>query len=77
MGLNIWFKEDIANALLAAEEACRTTVSALGASSDYTRGYEEGFMAAIATLATAFGVKSRVGKIRVYLPEEEIIVLEP
>ncbi|HDN78848.1 MAG: hypothetical protein DRI61_06490 [Chloroflexi bacterium] len=68
MGLGMWFRDEILNALLAAEEVCRSTVAALGDGSDYTRGYEEGFMAALSTLATAFGIRSRVGRERLHRP---------
>ena len=60
MGLGVWFREEIRNALYAAEEVCRSTVEALGDDSEYTKGYRDGFHAAIVTLATAFGI-SKVG----------------
>ena len=63
MGLGVWFREEIRNALYAAEEVCRSTVEALGDDSEYTRGYRDGFHAAIATLATAFGI-ARKGALR-------------
>jgi len=66
MGLDIWFKEDIANILRAADEA---NLSALAASDpaavagvagesavEVRRAYRRGFVAALATLALALGL---------------------
>jgi hypothetical protein len=55
MGLDIWFKEDIANALRAAEE-CAAGVAELGEPTPELRAYRAGFRAALATLAVAFGL---------------------
>ena len=75
MGLDIWFAEDIRNALLAANEASAATVAVIaevggGPSTDSRqpkadsinlatvrlRAYREGYKAALATLALAFGI---------------------
>jgi hypothetical protein len=66
MGMDIWFKEDIANILRAADEA---NLSALAAGEDVCmagvvggptlelRGaYRRGFVAALVTLALALGL---------------------
>ena len=68
MGLDIWFREDIANALKAAEAASATTVAAMehalvGAGQTtapdprYLRAYREGWRAALVTVALAFGLE--------------------
>jgi hypothetical protein len=68
VGLDIWFREDVARALLAAEQASATTVAAMehalngaeGAMAGdprYLQAYREGYKAALVTVATAFGLK--------------------
>ena len=54
MGMDIFFKEDIANALAAAEQAA----SAVGAYSDDERAvaFLAGWRSALRTLAAAFGL---------------------
>ena len=52
MGLDIFFAEDIRNALLAADEASISTASACGLNEDYLTGYA----AALRTVALAFGL---------------------
>jgi len=70
MGLDIWFSEDIRNALLAANEASAATaatIAEIGAGSpDSTeslaaslRAYREGYKAALTTVALAFGIAPR------------------
>jgi hypothetical protein len=75
VGLDIWFAEDIRNALLAANEASAATVAVIaemGAGPSTSsrqpmadsinlatarlRAYREGYKAALATLALAFGI---------------------
>lgn len=80
MGLDIWFAEDIRNALLAANEASASTAAVIaevgtspgmrqdspanpvevGSSADLLavtmRAYREGYKAALATVALAFGI---------------------
>ena len=51
MGLDIWFRDDIRNVLLAA----RQTMLATGGDGEYRRGFE----AALVTLALAFGLDVR------------------
>ncbi len=65
MGLDVWFADDIANALLAAEQASATTSAAIGNDVDdpeTVRAFRQGFRAALATLAVAFGLEmTRMG----------------
>ena len=63
MGLDIWFREDIYNALLAANEAnAATTIIIAEVSEDVRllpltlRVYREGYKAALSTVALAFGI---------------------
>lgn len=58
MGLEVYYPQDIRNALLAAEQA---TNAALPARTDdlFTQGYLTGYRAALTTLALAFGLVSR------------------
>ena len=60
MALEVFYPQDILNALLAAEQA---TASALQASCEvdarYSQGYGDGYRAALTTLALAFGLLLR------------------
>ncbi len=76
MSLDIWFREDVQNALMAADEASATTAAALRAvTSDpqYLRAYRQGYRAALATIAVAFGLGHAAGNLR-RTPDE---TLEP
>jgi len=62
MGLDIFFAEDVRNALLAANEAnAQTATVAVEAGGDVVvlRAHREGFRAALATIALAFGLRPR------------------
>lgn len=64
MGIDIYCKEDIANALLAAEEASSATAAAMmDVISDpiKLRAYREGYRSALAVVALAFGLSPREG----------------
>jgi hypothetical protein len=64
VGLDIYCKEDVANALLAAEEASNATAAALMdvvGDPVKLRAYREGYRAALATVALAFGLSPREG----------------
>lgn len=59
MGLDIWFREDVARALLAAEQASAAMAAAMESIAGdprYLRAYREGYKAALGTVATAFGL---------------------
>lgn len=65
MGLDVYCREDIANALLAAEEASGSTAAALmdvAGDPVRLRAYREGYRAALATVALAFGLVSKERK---------------
>ena len=61
MALDIYFREDIVNAILAANEASASTAVAVAGSTagnpTYLRAFREGYKAALITLALAFGIK--------------------
>ncbi|MCS7286708.1 MAG: hypothetical protein RMK30_06240 [Anaerolineae bacterium] len=59
MGLGVWFREEIERALLAIEEAMEEVVGVIGEETEYTRGYRDGYRAAIRALASAFGIKRK------------------
>ena len=59
MGLDIWFREDITNALKAAEQASSTTAAAIESvvsDPSYLRAYRQGYKAALITIAMSFGI---------------------
>jgi hypothetical protein len=57
MGLAVFYPENIANALLAAEQAANATAKATGDQNDpFSAGYLTGYRAALTTLAVAFGL---------------------
>jgi len=63
MGLDIFFSDDIRNALLAADEASSSTArvcAALGGDQVTLRAYLEGYRAALTTVALAFGLSPSV-----------------
>jgi len=65
MGLNIWLKDDIRNAILAAEEASAATAAILEDMESDPRllwAYRQGYKAALAVLATALGLDKPEGK---------------
>ncbi len=63
MGLDIFFPEDIRNALLAADEASSSTAgvcAAVGRDPVTLRAYLEGYRAALTTVALAFGLSPAI-----------------
>jgi hypothetical protein len=63
MGLDIFFSEDIRNALLAADEASSSTArvcAAVGGDQVTLRAYLEGYHAALTTVALAFGLSPAI-----------------
>lgn len=60
MGLDIWFREDIRNALLAADKASMSAVLALSVNGTETRHFVAGYKAALATIAIAFGLSPQI-----------------
>ena len=62
MGLDVYFRDDITAALLAADRASATTVAAVGndvLDPDKVHAFRQGFRAALATVAIAFGIEAR------------------
>ena len=63
MGLDVWFREDVLNALLAADQASAATVAAVGndvLDPATVRAFRQGFRAALVTVALAFGIAPEV-----------------
>lgn len=56
MGLQIWFREDIENSLLAVYETMHATTAALE-NNDQSGAYRKGFEDALKCVAMSFGVK--------------------
>ena len=63
MGLDIFFVEDVRNALMAANEASSSTArvcAAVGGDQATLRAYLEGYRAALTTVALAFGLSPTI-----------------
>lgn len=61
MALDVFFYTDIRNALLAAEQAGDMALQAAGGGmTEYTKGYQIGYHAALTTIALAFGLLEQV-----------------
>lgn len=63
MGLDVWFAEDIRNALMAADESSSSTAgvcAAVGGDQVTLRAYLESYRAALATVALAFGLSPKI-----------------
>lgn len=56
MGLEVYYPQDIRNVLLAADQACAAALQAVGREDESARIYHEGYQAALATVALAFGL---------------------
>ncbi|UCC63075.1 MAG: hypothetical protein JSV36_20420 [Anaerolineae bacterium] len=57
MALEVYYPQDIRNALLAAEQASNAAFLATGRENDqFAEGYQAGYRAALATIALAFGL---------------------
>ena len=63
MGLEVYYSQDIRNALLAAEQASVTALRAAGdEDNEFAKGYKEGYQAALVTMALAFGLVEAYGR---------------
>ena len=59
MALDIWFKEDIANAVKAAHEAGASSLAMFEETTENTElvhAYGQGYRSALIAIATAFGI---------------------
>jgi len=57
VGLNVYYPNDVRNALLAAEQAVNAATDAAGDQDDpFTAGFLAGYRAALTTIALAFGL---------------------
>jgi hypothetical protein len=60
MALDIWFKEDIANAVKAAHEAGASSLAMferMTENRDLVRAYSQGYRSALIAVAAAFGIE--------------------
>jgi soluble cytochrome b562 len=72
MSLQVFYPQDIRNALLAAEQASSRALNAINTQDDFAKGYREGYQDALATIALAFGLVRQVEPeptVRVYMVE--------
>jgi hypothetical protein len=59
MGLDLWFREDVARILASAQETLRASTQAISpASPETASAYQQGFMDALRVVGIAFGVAS-------------------
>lgn len=56
MSHEVYYKQDIINALSAAGQASNAALEAVGGDDPFTAGYEAGYRAALVTVALAFGL---------------------
>lgn len=57
MGLEVYYQQDVRRALLAAEQASGMALTAAGGGgNEFAEGYQEGYRAALTTIALAFGL---------------------
>lgn len=57
MGLEVYYPQDIRNVLRAAEQASSAALTAVkGKEDEFAQGYQEGYRAALTTVALAFGL---------------------
>ena len=57
MALEVYYPQDVRNALLAAEQASSAALVAVGGEeNEFAKGYREGYRAALTTIALAFGL---------------------
>jgi len=56
MSADVWFKRDVANALLATYQSTQETIHAIGGDDERVAGFRAGRRAAISTMALFFGI---------------------
>lgn len=64
MALEVYYPQDIRNALLAARQAALATAAAGDVSAEYVQGYAD----ALTTIALAFGLTAQPEPARAWLP---------
>ena len=76
MGLDLWFRADVARILQAAHEAMCSTAAAMGdrvtediGARERAAGYRQGFGAALRAVSTAFGLTEIDGERDRWRPE--------
>ena len=78
MNLQVFYPDDIRNALQAAELASATALQAAsdGTTDEFAEGYKAGHRAALVTLALAFGIRVGIDKSSVDRNVTAVSVLE-
>ena len=63
MGLDVWFREDLEQTIMAVDQASAMTAVAIDNVSqpELVRAWRQGFRAALVTLAVAFGIDDGKG----------------
>ena len=56
MSLEVYYPQDILNAILAAEQSNSQALQAANGQEEFAKGYEAGYRAALNTIALAFGL---------------------
>ena len=56
MSLEVYYPQDILNALKAAAQSNGQALQAISGQSEFAEGYEMGYRAALSTIALAFGL---------------------
>ena len=56
MGLDLWFREDVARILAATQETMRASMAATPTHDAEAAAYQQGFADAVRSMALAFGV---------------------
>lgn len=65
MGLDLWFKEDVARILASCHETMRATSESVGDGNEAGYHYRQGFEDALRAVALAFGVVPSPPSVRV------------
>jgi hypothetical protein len=75
MGLDVWFKDDVRNMLLGIDLATAHLALRYN-NTDEARAYQDGFAAALAAVATSFGIRAREITIRTIAADSGDAALE-
>ncbi len=66
MGLDLWFREDVARILASTQETMRASQAASGVN----EAYQQGFVDALRSVAVAFGVTAPRGPVHRRAPRQ-------
>lgn len=75
MGLDLWFREDVARILASSHETMRGLVSAVSSlDPEVSDAYQQGFMDALRAVAVAFGVAAPSESGRTRLAQDQPVI---